>query len=169
MTDIKLDQKNEKVAGLNERPLFEGEKLKQSLERFADAEKEKISEQTEKTAKDEIARTESQPPPDVTGQAAGIMAPEAKRQKQIESILAEDLAEIYLSLTPEKQQEFKVKGEQTANKINQLLAKAKINIGEIIKLIKKWLSLIPGINKYFLEQEAKIKADELVKLKIENK
>jgi len=34
-------------------------------------------------------------------------------------------------------------------------------------LIKKWLLLIPGVNKYFLEQEAKIKADEIVKMKNE--
>jgi len=28
-----------------------------------------------------------------------------------------------------------------------------------------WLKLIPGVNKFFLEQEAKIKTDEVLKLK----
>jgi len=50
-------------------------------------------------------------------------------------------------------------------KINTLLDKAKINLGKIASLIRKWLSIIPGVNKFFLEQEAKIKADEIMKLK----
>ena len=36
---------------------------------------------------------------------------------------------------------------------------------KIIDVIKKWLSIIPGINKFFLEQEAKIKTDKIMELK----
>jgi hypothetical protein len=87
------------------------------------------------------------------------------RQKQIEKFLSRDLEEIYLSLPPEKKVEFKKAGEETAIKINKLLEKTKINLGKIVNLIKKWLAIIPGINKFFLEQEAKIRADEIFKMK----
>ena len=103
--------------------------------------------------------------PTAISSAVSIMAPIAKRQREIENILSAGMQDIYLNLTPEKRREFKRTGEETAVKINKLLTKAKINLGEIIKLIKKWLSLIPGINKYFLEQEAKIKADEIIKMR----
>ncbi|HTW96594.1 MAG TPA: hypothetical protein VMD74_02970 [Candidatus Methylomirabilis sp.] len=88
-----------------------------------------------------------------------------EREKQIENFLARGLEDIYLGLPLEKQAEFRQRGEETAKKINKLLEKTKINLGKIVNLIKKWLSLIPGVNKYFLEQEAKIKADEIIKLR----
>ena len=43
--------------------------------------------------------------------------------------------------------------------------KAKLKVKKVVNLIKKWLTMIPGVNKFFLEQEAKIKTDEIVKLK----
>ncbi len=91
-----------------------------------------------------------------------------EREKQIENFLAKDLEEIYLGLPLDKQAEFRKTGEETAKKIEKLLEKTKINLGKIVNLIRKWLSLIPGVNKFFLEQEAKIKADEIVKLKNKN-
>ncbi len=98
--------------------------------------------------------------------AVGMMSEEEKkRQKQIEHIMAKDLEKIYFNLSPAKQKEFKIKGEQTASEINKLLSKVKVKAKEIVKLIIKWLSLIPGVNKFFLEQEAKIKADEILRLK----
>jgi hypothetical protein len=91
-----------------------------------------------------------------------------EREKQIENFLAKDLEEIYLGLPLDKQVEFRKTGEETARKIEKLLEKTKISIGKIVSLIRKWLSLIPGVNKFFLEQEAKIKADEIIKLKNKN-
>jgi hypothetical protein len=88
-----------------------------------------------------------------------------EREKQIENFLASDLEEIYLGLPPDKQAEFRKTGEETAKKIEKLLEKTKISIGKIVNLIRKWLALIPGVNRFFLEQEAKIKADEIIKLR----
>jgi len=99
---------------------------------------------------------------------ASIRKHREERKKKIEKVLAEDLDEIYLSMAPDKQMEFKRVGEETANKINDLLDKTKVKVKKIIGLIKKWLSIIPGVNKFFLEQEAKIKADEIINIK-ENK
>jgi len=86
------------------------------------------------------------------------------REKRIEKVLEEGLGEMYVTLTPDQKKQFKVVGEQTAKQINQLLNETKVKIGKIVELIKKWLSLIPGVNRFFLEQEAKIKADEIIQL-----
>jgi len=87
------------------------------------------------------------------------------REKQIEDALAKGLDEAFLSMPLQKQREFKKMGEQTAREINNLLDQAKVKIKKIITLIRKWLLIIPGVNKFFIEQESKIKADEIIKLK----
>ncbi|MFH1744606.1 MAG: hypothetical protein ABH881_00335 [bacterium] len=96
-----------------------------------------------------------------TGMATRV---QKERLKEIEDILSDGMDEAYLRLAQDKQTEFKVKGEETAKNVNNLLGQAKVKAQKIIKLIKKWLSVIPGVNKFFLEQEAKIKADKLIKI-----
>jgi hypothetical protein len=96
----------------------------------------------------------------------GYVSQNTKRQKEIEDLMSHDLRDIFLQLSPDKKLEFKNKGEETAREINNLLDKAKLEVGKIIDLLKKWLFIIPGLNKFFIEQEAKIKADEIVRLKI---
>ncbi|OGF24461.1 hypothetical protein A3H09_00900 [Candidatus Falkowbacteria bacterium RIFCSPLOWO2_12_FULL_45_13] len=161
MADIKPDKQLEK-------PLYNPEGLKERIGPDVEKERVKKIEEARKTVIDEIVQAENAAPGTI-GPSVGIAAPQVKQQKQIEKILASGLEEIYLSLTPEKQRQFKKVGEETASKINQLLSKAKVNLGAIVRLIRKWLSLIPGINKFFLEQEAKIKADEIVKIKTNDK
>ena len=133
-------------------------------------EKERIRklEEVRKSVINEVAQLENLAPATI-GTVAAVSAPQAKRKKRIESIFASGLKDIYLSLTPERQKKFKRVGEETAVKINRILNKTRVNIGAIIKLIRKWLKLIPGVNKYFLEQEAKIRADEIIKLRNLNK
>ena len=81
--------------------------------------------------------------------------------KKIETVLEEDLKDAYLRMDPELQQKFKEKGEETTSKIRELLSATKINTAKIFKLIRKWLKMIPGVNRFFLEQEAKIKTDKI--------
>ncbi len=163
MPDIKLDQQKEMAPAVSEQAKDLGEKLKSSLENFNHGEKAKKLEQARQGMMEEISQSEKALPAAALP-VGGVIAPQAKLQKQVENVLAEGMAEVYLDLAPDKRREFKKAGEETAKKISQLLAKTKINMGEIIKLIKKWLALIPGVNSYFLEQEAKIKADELIRL-----
>lgn len=94
-------------------------------------------------------------------------APAAKSQLnlQVEGILAEGLGETYAKMPAAVKREFKEKGEETAFKISRLLSSAKVKVKEIFILILRWLRIIPGVNKFFLEQEAKIKADRLLALK----
>ena len=91
--------------------------------------------------------------------------PFAIREKKVEQILEAGLKDFYQALPADKKQEFKRTGEKTAHQINLLLNGAKIKIKKVISLIKDWLKIIPGLNIFFLEQEAKIKADEIIKLK----
>ncbi|GEM_PF-584437 len=87
--------------------------------------------------------------------------------KDIERVLEEDLELLYTSLNQKQRKQFRDEGEKMAGKIEVLMQKTKITIMEIIKLIKKWLSLLPGANRYFLEKEAKIKAEKILSLRSE--
>jgi hypothetical protein len=89
---------------------------------------------------------------------------EAQRLADIERILEEDLSEIYFKLPEAEKVKFRVTGEKTAREINSLLSSATVKLKKIIEVITGWLKLIPGVSKFFLEQEAKIKADRLLKL-----
>lgn len=84
--------------------------------------------------------------------------------KAVEDILSEDLGTMYATLTPEQQAVFRREGERTAGVIREMLEKVKIKTSTLLDLIRKWLRLIPGVNKFFLEQEAKIKADKVMAL-----
>lgn len=82
--------------------------------------------------------------------------------EEIDDILEDNLADLYKSMSPADQQKFKEKGEETVSKIRELVRATKINAKRIFKLIREWLKLIPGVNRFFLEQEAKIKTDKIL-------
>lgn len=85
--------------------------------------------------------------------------------REVEHIMSEGMLEAYKALSPVKQQEFKIKGEETAREIRTLLLSTKVKVKKIFELILDWLKVLPGVNKFFLEQEAKIKAERIVRLK----
>ncbi len=86
-------------------------------------------------------------------------------EQKVEDNLAEGLEGLYRELNPAEQIAFKAGGESTAKKITLLLQQVKVKVGEVLKLIRLWLLNIPGVNKYFVEQTAKIKADKILKLR----
>ncbi len=89
--------------------------------------------------------------------------PEKDRlEKEVEVILEEDLMDLYLKLPVDQQAAFKAKGEETLSKIRLLLNVSKINAKKIFSLIGEWLKMIPGVNNFFLAQEAKIKTDKIL-------
>ena len=85
--------------------------------------------------------------------------------KNIESTMAEGLEDAYKEMDPALQQRFKQTGEDTANAISKLLQQSKLQVKKIVTLLLRWLRLIPRVNPYYLEQQAKIKADAIVALK----
>ncbi|MFA5126476.1 MAG: hypothetical protein WC465_00550 [Patescibacteria group bacterium] len=84
--------------------------------------------------------------------------------EKVENILARDMDKVFLSMDLATQAKFKAKGEETAVAITNLLQKTKVQVRKIINLIVDWLRLVPSINKYYLEQEAKLKAEEIIRL-----
>jgi len=89
--------------------------------------------------------------------------------KEIETILSEGLEDIFQNLPDDLKQEFKIKGEETASKIEVLINQTKVVVHKIVDLIKSWLSIIPGVNKSFLEKEIKIKTGKILNLAEKNK
>lgn len=127
---------------------------------------EKVSEQEDVTKKQE---GEQEPIVTPTSQAEPVVSDKTETAKKIENVLAEDLDQLFLELDSEAQMAFKQGGEQAAQEIEGLLQKAKVKVKEIIEVIRKWLILLPGVNKFFIEKEAKIKAEKILKIKEENK
>lgn len=83
---------------------------------------------------------------------------------QVEHILEDGLSDAFSELSPIEQQEFKIKGEETAFAIRDMMRRHKIKVRSIFQLIFNWLKMLPGVNKFFLQQEAKIKVDKIVSL-----
>lgn len=88
---------------------------------------------------------------------------------KVERVLEDNLWTVYAGLTPDLRERFRAKGEETAIKIRSLMDKAKVRGGEVLKIIREWLKMIPGVSAFFLEQEAKIKTDKIIQLAAEHK
>lgn len=116
--------------------------------------------QTEETPAAEQAPSARPLPPVVVDRP--IASPQDEILKGVEDILAKGMADIYQDLAPEKKPAFRAKGEEVAQKIRNMIAKGKVKIHAVLKLIKEWLYSIPGISHFFLEQEAKIKTDLII-------
>ncbi|MBI5729084.1 MAG: hypothetical protein HY983_02495 [Candidatus Magasanikbacteria bacterium] len=97
--------------------------------------------------------------------ASPVPSPRDPVTARIEKILEDGVGDAYNRLSPIAKQEFKLKGEQTAVKIRELLQSTRVKVKKIFQLILEWLKLLPGINRFFLEQEAKIKTDRIISLR----
>lgn len=98
-------------------------------------------------------------------QSVAKLTPEEEKEiEEIEDILEDDLKEVYVKLDPQTQQTFRQQGEETAKEIVGLLHRVKIKTRAIIKLIVKWLRIIPGISSFFIVKEAKIKTDKIIEM-----
>ncbi len=150
---------------LSEKPIINKQpETPVSLERRLESSLEKSVESSrglESKAAGTTEKISSNLPP-VGGQALSF---HNQRAQEIDNILSAGLHDVFLKMNPQQQKEFKRVGEETTVKIVAMLDKGKVKISKIIDLIKKWLKIIPGVNKFFLEQEAKIKADKIMRLK----
>lgn len=103
--------------------------------------------------------------PSLTPQVAPTKILKTPLQQKIEEVLAQDLDKVYASMDEAQKKVFREEGERTAGKIEKIIQGVKVKTKKILDLIRQWLKLIPGVNKFFLEQEAKIKSDRILKLK----
>jgi hypothetical protein len=139
-----------------------GQVLEHSLEQVVEKsalEKKAEQEGSSKPEVKEVAATVTSTAPSITDDY------HKRREVEIDAYLSEGLSETFLAMPPAKQKIFKEEGELAAKKINVLLDATKVNVGKIITIIKNWLKIITGINRFFLDQEAKIKADKIIKMK----
>ena len=90
-------------------------------------------------------------------------------EEEIDDILEEDLKDLYTAMPSQNQTEFREKGEEMRSKVRLLVSSAKVNAKKIFVLIRGWLKIIPGVNRFFLEQEAKIKTDKILFVSEEEK
>jgi hypothetical protein len=102
-----------------------------------------------------------------TGDSSETAHPKSEFLIQIENILSDGLGDIYKKMEPTAQFTFKQKGEEVSYKIENMLARGKARAKEILHLIKEWLKKIPGVNRFFLEQEAKIKTDRILGMSLD--
>ncbi|MBI4133394.1 hypothetical protein HY478_02155 [Candidatus Uhrbacteria bacterium] len=95
---------------------------------------------------------------------AGAVAAPVKDHElvEIENILAEGLSDLYARMPPLDQKRFRLQGEETAGKIKKMFTAARVRSRAVLSLIKRWLRIIPGVNRFFINQEAKIKTDRIL-------
>lgn len=87
----------------------------------------------------------------------------SQQQIDVEEILATGLSDVFQTMSPREQEKFKAKGEETAQIIVTLMQKLKLTARKALHLISDWLKTISGVNKYFIEQETKIKTEDVMR------
>lgn len=142
-----LEQKSEVLRTLDV------EAPKESLKPFPEEQKPLVREEQTSSA-----------PPVAPVQAPSVSAPVPKDPltQEIESVLEEDLDQVFGNLPPKDQARFKAEGERVAGVIKVFIEQTKFSLKKVLRLLTGWLRMIPGVNRFFLEQEAKIKTDKLL-------
>jgi|ETNmetMinimDraft_11_1059920.scaffolds.fasta_scaffold51293_2 hypothetical protein len=125
---------------------------------------------------------ESEPQQDHTGRIVSLKerVQETPRdasalRKDVEQAMSErskKLVDLYKELDQATQVKVKDEGEKAAIKIESLLEKGIENgvsddksiSDDVLKIIRKWMEEIPGVSKFFLEQESKLITDEVIGL-----
>lgn len=85
-------------------------------------------------------------------------------REDVKDILEQGLVSYVHELPSEVRTRFLQKGQETATEIARLIHGFKATARVVFRLISAWLRLIPGVNKFFLEQEVKLKTDQILAL-----
>ncbi len=91
-----------------------------------------------------------------------VAVPKDEVMLELEKILEANLGEHVASMPQDARVRFLYKGQETALAITTMIRSLKVQAKKVIELIRNWLLTIPGVNKFFLEQEAKIKTDQVL-------
>ncbi len=134
----------------------------------ADGGAELTTTQTPEKAPRGSSGTQKTVTPPTTSAAQPVVEKSAER-KEIEEAMSEGLAEVYQAMTPAQQAIFRQRGEEVATKIEVMMKTFSATAKKVVELIRDWLKTIPGVNKYFLEQESKLKTDTILKLQRKKK
>lgn len=148
-----LDLSREKTVSTPEKELASKEGIGEHIRQV-------LAEQEEISLKEKGA-------PSLTVAPVPVSAPAAQKSVallKVEKVLEEDMEELYFSLNDAERRMFKQEGERTAREIEKVIMLGKSVAVKVLALIKAWLRLIPGLNKFFIEQEAKIKTDKIINI-----
>ena len=96
--------------------------------------------------------------------AAPAVKVKSEAEVQVEKILEDGLGPYYAALPDSAKPKFRQKGEEASNEIGKMVESLQVNLKRVLQVIRDWLLTIPNVNKFFLEQEAKIKTDKIVAL-----
>ena len=149
--------------GLDEVAIKELRALKEMAEAQEEAQKDTFLEEGEEGASGVYANT-----------ITGTEPVKSERMQddiliEVEKILEEDLGELVSNMNAKDREKFEKKGLEVSGQIAQMVRTFKLKMEKVVILIREWLQAIPGVNKYFLEQEAKIKSDKIMHLEQERK
>lgn len=145
----------------DESPLAADERAFEQLE--ANEQKDAFLEQAEAAPTSSVQTASATDPQAVTAQAIA----KDEVTVQLEKILEDGLGEYVAAMPEEARVRFLYKGQETANAITAMVRSLHIQAKKVVELIRSWLLTIPGVNKFFLEQEAKIKTDKVLELERE--
>ncbi len=96
-----------------------------------------------------------------TAAAAPAALPKDEVTVEVEKVLEQGLGGFYAQLPPNAKTVFRQKGEVAATEISAMVRSLNLQFKRALQLVRDWLLTIPGVNRFFLEQEAKIKVDQI--------
>ncbi|MSR85160.1 hypothetical protein EXS71_01845 [Candidatus Uhrbacteria bacterium] len=115
----------------------------------------------------EVAADSSASPEQAEASAASavpVVVPKDDVTIEVEKILEQGLQQYFQTMPEPAQARFRQKGVEAADKIAGMVRSFHVTVKTVLRLIRDWLMTIPGVNKFFLEQEAKIKTDQIIEL-----
>lgn len=131
-----------------------------AFEQSVEHKDEFLEKPVEEAPSTQVAATASAEP--AVEQAPAV--PEDEVVLEVEKILEEGLGDYVQSMPEDARKRFLTKGRDVSIQIAAMVRGLKVELHRTITLIRDWLLTIPGVNRYFLEQEAKIKTDNIVTL-----
>lgn len=93
-------------------------------------------------------------------------APDTKDKYRIrvERVLEQNLWDLYFALPQGTREKFKAEGEAAAASLRAAIESKRVKPSQVLRPVLRWLKTIPRVNPFFLEQEAKIKTDQVMEL-----
>lgn len=96
--------------------------------------------------------------------AVSAEVPSDEVVEDVQQIMEEGLEEALTAMPEDARQRFLQKGKEIGLLIADMVRQYKVEVKQVLRLLKEWLTTIPGVNKFFLEQDAKIKTDRILEL-----
>ena len=85
----------------------------------------------------------------------------------IQAILRDNLGEATAAMPEEAKTRFWAKAQEIGVVVADMVRQYKVEVKRVLHLLVEWLHTIPGVNKFFLEQEAKLKTDRILQFEQE--